>query len=394
MIIIIAKILFWAALILICHSYVFYPLILILISYFKKNKASLKSDIKDYPKVSILMAAYNEEEIIEEKIKSIYNTNYPLDNIEVYIGSDNSSDRTNEIIEKLTKEYHSITFIPFQSRQGKPNIINQLSEKAEGNIFILTDANVIFEKDTIPELVKPFLNKKIGLVDSRMINKGLQKDGISIQEKTYISREVNIKNLEGLLWGSMMGPFGGCFAIRSELFEKVPATFLVDDFYINMKVLEKGYKAINNVNARVYEDVSNNLSDEFRRKIRIATGNFQNLKEFRKLLLPKYKGLAFSFLSHKVLRWFGPILFICILLSNIVLWQENLLYQWFFYFIIMILIMPITDFFLRKLRIHILILRFVTHFVTMNIALLLGMFKYLKGVKSNVWQPTKRNQTK
>jgi hypothetical protein len=100
------------------------------------------------------------------------------------------------------------------------------------------------------------------------------------RKKAYISREVLIKQHESILWGTMMGPFGGCFAIRSELYEPVPKNFLVDDFYINMKVLEKGYQCINNLNALVFEDISNNLSDEFKRKVRISTGNFQICNAF------------------------------------------------------------------------------------------------------------------
>jgi cellulose synthase/poly-beta-1,6-N-acetylglucosamine synthase-like glycosyltransferase len=392
--ILVFKILFWLSLFLILHSYVIYPAILILLAFFQGKKPIQYEKPEILPHVSILMAAYNEEEIIEEKIKSILSSDYPLEKLTIYIGSDNSTDNTNEIVKRYAQNHSQVKFYPFTERQGKPNIINQLAQKSDDEIFILTDANVLFDRNTIMELIKPFANSEIGLVDSKMINKGLQRDGISVQEKTYISREVNIKNLEGLLWGTMMGPFGGCFAIRNTLYEKVPSTFLVDDFYINMKVLEKGKKAVNNIHAHVYEDVSNNLGDEFRRKIRIATGNFQNLVAFKKLLNPKYKGLAFSFLSHKVIRWLGPLLFAFIIISNIFLVEEHLFYLWFIFFIFMIIIIPIIDFFLRKIKIHIIILRFITHFVSMNIALFIGMFKFLKGVKSNVWQPTKRNQTK
>jgi cellulose synthase/poly-beta-1,6-N-acetylglucosamine synthase-like glycosyltransferase len=202
---------------------------------------------------------------------------------------------------------------------------------------------------------------------------------------------VELKNEEGRIWGAMMGPFGGGYAIRRELFFKIPPNFLVDDFYINMKILEKGFKAINNPQAFVYEDVSNNLYIEFKRKIRIATGNFQNLKFFAFLLFPLTKGLAFCFLSHKVLRWIAPIFLITALISNILLasisFYKILLVLYLFTFII-----PIIDGLLRKLQIDITLVRFFTHFYSMNIALLLGFFKYLKGVKSNVWQPTKRHQ--
>ena len=107
-----------------------------------------------------------------------------------------------------------------------------------------------------------------------MKNYGLKKDGISFQEKSYISREVYVKSLESKAFGTMIGPFGGCYAIRKEYFIKVPANYLVDDFFICMNVLAQNKKAINNLEAIVYEDVSNVLSIEFKRKIRIAINCF------------------------------------------------------------------------------------------------------------------------
>ncbi|MFC2138103.1 glycosyltransferase, partial [Bacteroidota bacterium] len=232
---------------------------------------------------------------------------------------------------------------------------------------------------------------EIGLVDSQIINTGLDKSGISIQEKSYISREAKIKSKESIIWGSMMGPFGGCYAVRKILYEKIPPTYLVDDFYINMIVLNKKQKAINDLEAIVYEDVSNDLFIEFKRKIRIATGNFQNLFHFIHLLWPPYKGIAISFLSHKVLRWFGPFFIILIFFSNLAL-IDNLLYYYFFLFQCFIASLALFDFFMRKIGIHILFLRFITHFLSMNLAMLIGFFRFIIGVKSNVWQPTKRNQ--
>ena len=389
----IIEFLFWVSVLAIFHTYILYPFLLKLFVVNKKSNMTFFSLDDNLPSVSILLSAFNEEEVIAEKIESVFSNNYPLNKLEFIIGSDNSTDKTNEIIKKYALKYPNLYFFAFDKRQGKGNIINQLLNKSTGEILILTDANVIFDKDTIFHLVKHFKNKKIGLVDTQMINKGLQKGGISVQEKSYISREVIIKNRESKIWGTMMGPFGGCFAIRRYLYSKVPSNYLVDDFYINMKVFEKGRKAINELDAKVYEDVSNNLRDEFRRKIRIATGNFQNLFTFWKLLFPPFTGLAFSFFSHKVLRWFGGFFIFIAFFTNIyLLFEENLFYQISFLFQCILLLLPFFDFILKKINVHIAIFRFITHFYSMNLALLIGFFKFLKGVKTNVWQPTKRNQ--
>ncbi len=387
---IVIQIIFWLCVAAVFHSYVLYPFVLKLLASKRSRPNGPNNTAK--PTVSVIMSAYNEEAVIEEKIKSIVNTRYPGEKLEVIVGSDCSSDSTNPIMERLAAADQRIHFHAFFTRQGKSNIINQLVEKSSGDILILSDANVMFDENTLDELVSVFQDETIGLVDSNMINTNLKKEGISIQEKSYISREVIIKNREGLIWGSMMGPFGGCYAIRRNLFTPVPQNLLVDDFYICMKVIQQGFKTVNNLKAMVYEDVSNDLSIEFRRKIRIATGDFQNLKIFSSLLLSRTPGVAFSFISHKVLRWLGPVFLLLALAMLIALSFGSVFYLVLLCIYLLSFLIPPLDFLLKKAGNHNLILRFITHFYTMNLALLAGLFKSVKGVKTNVWKPTQRFQ--
>ncbi|TVQ90346.1 MAG: glycosyltransferase [Bacteroidetes bacterium] len=387
------KSLFWVSVLVVLYSYLIFPLILFLLSHRKKLQSkSYELDSKDLPKVSLLIAAYNEQDVIEQKVRSIFNTTYPTEKIEVLIGSDNSDDNTNSIVDKLCQEYPSLKFFPFKNRRGKGNVINDLFESSAGQVVVFTDANVMLEENTLFELVRYFNDPKTGLVDTRMVNTNMHHSGISFQERFYISREVYIKQYESILWGTMMGPFGGCFAIRRELFRPVPKNFLVDDFYLNMKVLEQGYKCINNLHATVNEDVSNNLKDEFRRKIRISTGNFQNLSEFSHLLWYKTKGLSFCFISHKAIRWIIPFFLVIAFLSNLMLSGYSKFYFYVFLMHCVLLLLPLLEILLRKVNVHAGILRYITHFYSMNLALLLGFFKSLKNIESNVWKPTQRNQ--
>lgn len=387
----IATILFGLCVAAVFHSYVLFPLLLRIFAIRKRAEPDT-ADPEFQPRVSVLLAAYNEETVIEEKIRSVFNGVYPAGRYEILVGSDGSTDRTAEIAGKLAAEFPGLRVFDYSTREGKPNVINKLVEQATGEILVFTDANVMFDDRTLTEMIRPFSDPLIGLVDTRMVNLGLKKEGISFQEKAYISREVGIKDLESRLWGTMMGPFGGCFAIRSHLFEQVPKNFLVDDFFLNMKVLESGYKAVNNPSACVFEDVSNDLSIEFRRKIRIATGNFQNLSRFRKLLFSRKPGLSFCFWSHKVLRWMGPLFLLGAFFSLL-----SLSFSGTFYLILLIVyasifLVPVLDLILKKLNLHINFLRFITHFLVMNLAMAIGMLRFVKGVKTNVWQPTKRHQ--
>jgi len=390
---IVAEIIFWICVLAIAHSYIGYPLFLYLVVLLRGKQGFIThSTGEELPDVTILMAAYNEEAILEKKIRSIFNTTYPIGKIELLVGSDNSTDSTNQILRQLKEEFPQISYTLFNERQGKVNIINQLSRLAKGEILMITDANVLLDEQTLFETIKFFSDKSIGLVDTHMTNYGIKKGGISFQEKSYISREVYVKQLESSAFGTMIGPFGGCYAIRKSLFVEVPANYLVDDFFICMNVLAQGKKAINSIKAVVHEDVSNILSVEFNRKIRIAMGNFQNLLHYRKLLWPPYQAVAFCFTSHKVLRWFGPVFLIGAMVTNFFLFNQSVFYQTTLLLQLIVAFMPFVDLILKKIGIHVVLLRFATHFYTMNLSLLIGFIKSLKGVKTNVWKPTERFQ--
>jgi len=385
-----AEIIFWICVGLILHSYIFYPLLLQLLT---RNK-SLKTNTQEpgyFPMVSIIMAAYNEEKVIEKKIHSVFRTNYPADKIELIIGSDGSTDQTDKIIQQLTDSGYKIVFQRFGGRNGKANIINHIAPLAKGEIYILTDANILFDENTIGQLVRHFSNNSTGLVGANIINSGMREDGISFQEEAYIRRENMVKYQEGVQWGSMMGAFGACYAVRADLFQKIPANFLMEDFFITLGVLKKGKRSVSDLDAKAYEDVSNLVTEEFKRKVRISAGNFQNLGYYKSLLTRPFSGAGFSFWSHKVLRWLTPFFIIITLACLIVLQQQNLFYRSLLIVHILLMILPFIDWLLGRLNMHNFALRLVAYFYTMNLALLVGFVKYVRGIKSNAWDPTERN---
>jgi cellulose synthase/poly-beta-1,6-N-acetylglucosamine synthase-like glycosyltransferase len=383
-------ILFSIASFLICYAYVVFPLILSRLSAKRKKIPLMTEGNMGFEAVSILISAYNEESVIEEKLKSIVNLNYPKDKIEVLVGSDASDDATHEIVKMFEQKHSFIKLVVYNERRGKPSVINDLFALARHELVVLTDANVMFEKEVLTRLIKQFRNPKVGLVGANILNIGLKKDGISIQEKSYIERENLIKYREGKLWGTMMGPFGGCFAMRKKLFSPIPAGFLVDDFYLSMKVLEKKYHCINDLDAICYEDVSNDILQEYKRKARISAGNFQNLSAFRCLLFRPFTPEGFCFISHKFLRWITPFLILITVLSLLVLSFYDKIFLFLLIAELLLLFAPIFDSVLGKMGIHLRLLRFVAYFSYMNLALLKGFFRFVNGIKSGVWTPTKR----
>ncbi len=393
------QIIFWISVLALFHSYVLYPLILKILVRGKKNNQIHYSHQEKLPHLFLLMSVYNEESVIDEKLKSVFNTTYPLDKLAVLVGSDGSTDQTDQIIEKHRQKYPQIKFTRFGGRNGKSNILNQLFEMhreyifdQHQPIFIMTDANVMFSENMLYELAKHFKNPDIGIVGANIVNRGMKEAGISFQEKSYIQRENKIKYYEGVLWGNMMGAFGACYALKAEYFSPIPPNYLMEDFYITMSVLDRNKDAIKEMDAIAFEDLPDSMQEEFRRKKRISSGNFQNLSAFKHLLNPKRASLAFSFLSHKILRWLGPFFILMAFISCLILSLQNDLYRGLLILQVLVLSIPMLDWLLKQLNIHIKLFRFITYFYYMNYALLIGFINYLKGIKTNAWQPPKRKQ--
>jgi cellulose synthase/poly-beta-1,6-N-acetylglucosamine synthase-like glycosyltransferase len=386
----IPEILIWSSVFAMLHSYVIFPEILKFLAKNKKTNNFIWGENKEeLPFVSVILASYNEEKNIEQKIISTLKTNYPKDKIEFLIGSDNSDDNTNSIIKKYSESDLRIKFIDFKQRNGKIKIINDLTQKAQGEILILTDTKIFFNEKTIYNLVKHFKNNDINIVGGIPENQKSNENNITFQENAYMKREINMKIREGLIWGNSMGVFGAIYAIRKESFHQIPEKFTADDFFVSMKVLENNGKIIFEPEATATQNLTGSLKEEYKRKTRISSGNFQNLKTFAFPIIFKLNSNSFCFISHKVIRWIGPFLILISVISNIFLLNINF-YKISFLIFILSIILAILDSILKKFNINIKIIRFLTHFYTMNIALFIGFVKYIKGIENNIWQPSVR----
>ena len=381
----------------ISYTYLLYPLLLSFLAKGKELDTLQFEHIEDYPHVSVLMAVHNEELVIQEKIDSLLQQKYPAEKFHIFIGSDNSSDNTNTIIKKHSQQHPNLHFFPFKERQGKPGVINQLARTAntllgagKNHVYLITDASVILKADVVLELCTHFKHPHLAIVDAQMLHTGMRAEDISQSEDRYISWEGRLKYHESVLWKKMIGPFGGCYALRSDYFCPVPDNFLVDDFYITMQAFRKGGLAINAPKAICYEPVGHQIEEEFKRKSRISAGNIQNLLLFRELWWPPIGLPNFLFFSHKILRWLGPIWLILLLISSGLLIHLLFFKVAFAGLLFAYLLIPLGDHLLKKLGFNLSLLRNIHYFLLMNVALLAGYFRYAKGIQSNVWQPPKR----
>ena len=352
------------------------------------------------PDVSIITAVYNEENVLAEKMQCLLDLDYPRDKLHVYFGSDKSSDRSNAMLEAFAAEHDWVTFVPFDVRQGKIGVINNLGDivleergQREDHVLFYNDANVMLTPAILKIMMRHFKEDSIALVDANMKSRKLRKEGISLAEKAYISSEVLLKHREGLTWGMLQGAFGGCYGLRSTYHTRVPEGFLVDDFYISFNAMVSGGRAINDLDAECFESASHDIWQEFNRKARISAGNFQNLRHFLSRIRSIPIRLLFCFISHKVIRWFGPFLILLFIIGMI--GGALSLSAWWMTLAIVIttltlLVFPLLDIMLSLFGYHLSIFRKVRYFMAMNIALFKGFIRYAKGIRKSFWDPPKR----
>lgn len=378
---------FWLAIFLICYSYLVYPFLL---KWLAKNKKTAPHLLLFEPNVSVIIPAYNEAILIKQKINSICQGKYPLSKIEIIVYSDGSNDETVDLVKNLASNYPFIQLIESTERNGKSFAINQLISQAKFDIILLTDANIIFNADTIKNNVKNYQHQQIGLVGSYVINPIETNDNHSNQEQKYVTWENEIKYNEGLIWGCTIAPFGACFSFRKELFNPIPKNFLVDDFFVAATVLQKNFSCILEKTSVCFEELNGSLPAEMSRRKRISSGNFQNLVYFFTLFLNIFKPAGFCFWSHKGIRWLTPFLLFFLLIANFYLLNHSIIYNLLFALQLFFYCTPLTYMLTKPIKPLHKIIKFAHYFLMMNFSLLAGFYQYIKGVNVGYWDITQR----
>lgn len=383
------KIFFWGMIILIINSYLFYTILIWLLSKYSKHVEFTKQH-KSIP-VSILISAYNEEKVIEKRIHNILDQNYELENIEILVGSDCSSDKTNEILLKLSEQIPQLKVFLYNVRMGKAGVLNELVKHASNEILIFTDANTEFDKNALNNLVRHFNKPEIGGVCGRLIlQENINQKKSGIEENKYWKYETFIKQKEGKL-GILIGANGGIFAIRKNLFEPIPISKPVtDDLFISLSILNKGYKFIYDKSSLAYEDISSNIVTEFNRKVRFSATNIQTIFFFKSLLFNKNILISYAFWSHKIIRWFLPVMLLLTFILNIYLIDAGKIYLYFFDIQLLFYLAGILGYLFNKINFRISFLSLITYFLLTNIALLVGIVRFLLKKHSVIWQSTPR----
>ena len=384
------KVIFWVSAGAVVYSYTVYPLILALISRIRSTLYDVRCTTYGVQRtaltVTVIVSAYNEEKVIGDRIQNILDSDYPKEKLEILIGSDGSTDNTNQIIESYTSR--GVKLLKWVDRRGKISVLNDLVASSTGEIIVFSDANTIYKKDAIAKLVRGFRDENIGCVCGELIFRNAGESDTGNLEGVYWRYEQFLKKIEGSM-GSLLGANGGIYAIRKNLFEPLDKDIIIDDFLIPMRILEKGYKVAYGPEAIAYEETSKKIVQEMERRIRIGAGDFQALVRTWHLLDPRRGFPAFAYFSHKVLRWFAPFFLICTLFANAFL-VASPLYAVAFLLQAVFYTLAIGGKILSSLKLKVKLFGLPYYFVSMNIALFLGFIRFCSGTQSAAWERTER----
>lgn len=383
---------FWLSVAAVFYTYRGYSWLLKLLA---TEKICEIPECSHWPKVEVIFAAHNEEDVIAAKLHSLQQCTYPAHLLTVTVGSDASSDRTDDIVMDFSKKSSfPVHLVRFGQRTGKSGIINKLAADSSADFLVCTDANIFHDADSITRAVALLHSRPdLGAVGGTLRFVVKSTDGIALQENYYRTWENTVRHRESALWQLPMGLEGGFYVIRRELFKQIPKNFYMEDFFQTMHLYCRGYRAYLHPDVIGYEDVSTQPEEEFQRKKRISIGNFQNLFYFFWCIHSSLK-LAFVFWSHKGLRWITPLLLLTAFISNLILAvvSDRTFYIITLVLAVVIMLFSLLGWFISKKKQKFALAVYIYHFVNMNFALLTGLIQYIKGVNTNVWQPTRRNQ--
>jgi cellulose synthase/poly-beta-1,6-N-acetylglucosamine synthase-like glycosyltransferase len=317
-------VLFWFSVCLVLYTYIVFPGLVFLRGLIWPKPYKTEVPVHP-PSVSVIIAAYNEEKSIGEKLNNILSLDYPRDRLEVVIASDGSTDNTNAIIQRYTKQGVKLLALP---RQGKAAALNAAVAVSGGDILVFSDANSMFKSDAIQSLVRPFSDPRVGGVagDQRYMKRN-KASLAGTGERAYWNFDRLMKQFESRA-GNTISATGAIYAIRRSLFQSVQEG-VTDDFVTSTGVIAQGYRLVFASQAVAYEPVAAASSIEFGRKVRVITRGLRAVLDTRaELLNPfRYGFYAVQLLSHKLLRRLIVYPLLLLFLMSPFLWNTHLFYQ-------------------------------------------------------------------
>lgn len=388
------KIIFWISLFVAFYTFVGYGILLYIIIRIKrsvkgKRPLPVVAD-DDLPTCTLVVAAYNEESYMVDKIANCLQLRYPEGKLKFLFVTDGSDDQTPDIIAK----HSQIQLLHRPERAGKIAAIHRAMEFVNTEVAVFTDANTFLNKEALIRICRHYSDPTVGAVaGEKRVQMDENADASAAGEGFYWKYESALKKWDSELY-SVVGAAGELFSVRRNLYQDVEPDTILDDFMISMLIAAQGYRIVYEPEAYAQENASENVTEELKRKIRIAAGGIQSILRLKPLLFSlKYPVLSFQYVSHRVLRWtVTPFFMIIAFISNLALafagdgWFYSVLFAGQFVFYLSALLGFILE--KRQLRIKMLFIPY--YFCVMNYAVLMGIIRYFKKSQNAAWEKSKR----
>ena len=377
-------IVFWAALLLVAHTYLIYPLLLWLLTIGRRQPDYAL--LNEWPCASLIIAAYNEETVLRAKLENALALDYPIDKLDIIVVSDESTDGTDAIAAEFVAR--GVRVHRISERGGKTAAQNVGVGLARGEVLVFTDANSMYAPDALKRLLAPLADDKIGCVCGELQYADRDEGGVGKGESTYWSYEQFLKQRESLL-SSALGANGAIYALRRELFEALGSD-IISDFIMPIRVWRRGYCVVYEPKAIATELSSGSFRDEFRRRRRIISRSLYGLWTQRGVLNPfAHFFFAFQMFSHKVLRWLVPVLLLIALGANIALAGDPF-YRILLALEIVFMALAVLGYMLPERLGRLMPFYVPAYFCAINYGVLLGVLNFIIGRRHIVWQPVSR----
>lgn len=384
--------LFWTCVAILMYTFLGYGVLLFALVKVKRlfTRKTNNADRNYYPTCSVLIAAYNEELYIRQKIVNTRALNYPPNQLSIFVIADGSTDRTMEI----AAEFPDVVLLYNRERKGKVHAINRAMHSISSEIVVFTDANTFLNKDALIKISSNYQDKSVGgVAGEKRVFKDKFSDASSSGESLYWKYESFLKKMDSEL-NTTIGAAGELFSIRRDLYEHVPLGIILDDFIISMQIAQKGFKIVYEPSAYAIESSSASITEELKRKIRIAAGGFQSIIHLKGLLNPtKNPLLSFQYISHRVLRWtLAPFLLLLAMISNIYLFihSDEIIYLLSGSFQLLFYLLASLGYILDRRNIKSKISFVPLYFCIMNYAVLRGLWDFINGRQNGIWVKAER----
>ncbi len=389
------KTVLWLGLATVFYAYLGYGLVLWLLVKLKRAFARTPQfSGENCPPVTFVVCAFNEENWIRQKIQNSLALDYPAEKIHFFFVTDGSDDRTPELVRNYPfppKTNWKLLHEP--ARRGKIAAFQRAMQFVETPIVISTDANTDVNPEAVRNLVRHFANPQIGAVaGEKRIHLGERDAANAAGEGIYWKYESLLKKWDAELW-SVVGAAGELFAFRTEAYEHVPTDTIIEDFYLTLRIAQKGYRVAYAPDACAAETSSASVKEELKRKIRIAAGGLQAIWRLGPLLnLARYGTLSFQYISHRVLRWtLAPAFLPLIFLANAGLaGRGDRFYRWLFFAQICFYAAALAGWWLERKALKIKVFFVPYYFCVMNYAVFAGFGRAVRGRQSVLWERAER----